>query len=102
MNPNMIASQEMPNLDFVESIAHTLADYGVSEEETYGLSPTLLRFIQYLIDDAAELESALIELHHQIIRGGETRSLTAPDADALRTLADALTRRKEHSSCSAS
>lgn len=62
MNACLISSVDMPSLEFVQSIANTLHDYGVDEDEVFALSPGLLNFIKYLLHDADDLEESILQL----------------------------------------
>lgn len=73
MNPCMISSVEMPSLDFVQSLAHTLAEYGVDENEVFALTPGLINFIQYLLADAEDLEETVLDLRTRVDQ--QTRDL---------------------------
>jgi hypothetical protein len=62
MKPLMISSTELPNLDFVESLADTLIEYGVAPEQVLELAPGVINFIDYLLTDSGELEEGVIRL----------------------------------------
>lgn len=66
MNPCLISSTEIPGLDFIESLATTLADYGVNDDQVFSLPPGIINFISYLITDAEELEESVIQLRDRV------------------------------------
>ncbi len=66
MNPCLISSAEIPGLDFIESLATTLADYGVDDDQVFSLPPGIINFISYLLSDSEELEETVIELRSRI------------------------------------
>lgn len=81
MDPNQISSGELPGLDFVHSLAETLAEYGVGEDEVYALGPGVLNFIKYLLTDIEDLEAEVIRLRERD---------TARDADLRRVQAQRI------------
>ncbi len=62
MDPNQISSSDLPGMDFVRSLAETLAEYGVEEADVFGLTPGMLNFVRYLMSDIEELEAEVMEL----------------------------------------
>ena len=77
MDPNQISSVNMPSLDFVESLAETLAEYGVEKDDVLGLNAGVLNFVRYLMHDIEELEAEVIKLR-------ETNGALAADLKRIR------------------
>lgn len=88
MNPPMLSSAEMPSLEFVQNLAETLLEYGVDEDEVYGLPPSLINYISYLISIGEELEEDILELQGR-------HDLQAKDLRRIRTQRNGLLSKAE-------
>jgi len=62
MIANLKSSVTMPSLEFVESLAETLREYGVDESEVYALPPSLINYLSYLMSVGEDLSEEILEL----------------------------------------